>query len=101
MRAELRKANMHVVFVWGFASGIAGDDVKIYTYEGMSKSTGETFGVSFSRIYWDVLLSRGYHIVPSKVLRDTVVDDIAWRCRRSTVEISDELKKVPDAQANK
>jgi len=44
---------------------------------------------------WPYLIIQSRHLYKDKHCKDTVVDDMIRRCRRSTIEISDELKKVP------
>lgn len=65
MRAELGKAEHHIVFVIGPEYGVADGQVMVYKYEGLNKVSTDTFSIGFARTYWKVLVTRGYHVIPS------------------------------------
>ena len=64
MIAELKKGSHYIVFVLGNAFGVADDDVRVYTYEGHRRISKETYGISFARHYWKMLVTQGYQVVP-------------------------------------
>ena len=59
MRAELGKEARSIVFVWG-ALKTADDEVRVYIYDGMVKTSTDTLSINFARHYWDSLIGKGY-----------------------------------------
>ena len=71
LRVELKKGSHHIVFVLGTAFGVPENDVHVNTYEGMVKVSTESYSIEFARHYWAMLVTKGYHVIPSKV-RETL-----------------------------
>ncbi len=66
MRAELGRGARSIVFVWQILN-IADDQVRVYIYDGMVKTSTDTLSIKFARNYWTSLISKGYVVIPAKV----------------------------------
>ncbi len=64
MRAELKKHNQMVAFVWGDHCDVADGLIKVYTfvYTDVANETHcETYIADYARMYWQKLVKMGYH----------------------------------------
>ena len=67
MRAELGREARSIVFVWQ-ALTLADDQVRVFIYDGMVKVSVSTLSIHYGRSYWTSLITKGYRVIPEKVV---------------------------------
>lgn len=67
-KAALNKDSESRLFVWGLYPNLPDGFVLVYTYEGTRKIARETYRLDFARHLWNVLLTKGFHLLPQDVL---------------------------------